>query len=84
MGQCEDEGLNLGLGGVKVGVAARDLPSGFGGFVPRLINEFLNGANNPFREFRSGIKAGQFSVQIHARIVAGNRPPGPMNRSFQR
>ena len=78
-----DEGLYHGLGGVKVGVAARDLSSVFGGFFARLIDEFLNGANNPFREFRSGIKAGQFSVQFHAGIVAGNRPPDLMNRSFQ-
>jgi hypothetical protein len=29
------------------------------------------------------VEAGRFSVQIHARIVAANRPPSLVNRSFQ-
>jgi hypothetical protein len=49
-----------------------------------LIDEFLNGAGDPLREFRRGVQAGQFSMQFHAAIVSANRPQGLMNRSFQR
>ena len=62
MGQFENESLYLGLGSVKVGVAAGDLPGGCGGFLLRLIDEFLNSAGDPFREFRSRVQSGQFSV----------------------
>ncbi len=62
MNQFEDKRLDLGLGGVKVGVATGDLPSGFGGFFLCLIDEFLNGAGDPIGEFRSGVQSGQFSV----------------------
>ena len=62
VGQLEDERLNLGLGGVKVGVATGDLPSGFGSFFLCLIDEFLNGADDPVREFWSSVQSGQFSV----------------------
>jgi hypothetical protein len=62
VGQFQREGLDLGLGGVKLGVAAGDLLARFRGVLLRLINEFLNGAENPFREFRSRVQSGQFSV----------------------
>ena len=62
MNQFEDKRLDLGLGGVKVGVATGDLSSGFGGIFLRLIDEFLNRAGDPIGEFRSGVQSGQFSV----------------------
>jgi hypothetical protein len=58
--QCQD--LDLGLGGVKFGIAASDLAERFSGILLRLINEFLNAAENPIRKFRSGVQSGQFSV----------------------
>ncbi len=73
VGQFEDEGLNLGLGGMQFGIAASELPSGFGGVLLRLIDELLHRVDHPFREFRRGFEAGQFCVQIHARMVADNR-----------
>ena len=85
--QLQREGLDLDLGGVKLGVAAADLlaqPSGFGGLFLCLIDEFLNGAENQLRKFGRGIQAGQFSVQIHAIIILDNRPQSRMNRAFRR
>jgi hypothetical protein len=55
VGQFKNQRLNLGLGGVQLGVAASDLPMGFGGVFLCLIDEFLNRADDPFREFRSGV-----------------------------
>jgi hypothetical protein len=55
--QLQREGLNLDLGGVKRRVTARDVlvqANGFGGFILCLIDEALNGADDPFREFWSG------------------------------
>lgn len=84
VGQLKREGLDLDLCGVKFGVAVGDLPSGFGGFFLRLIDEFLNAAGDPVRQFRSSVQSGQFSVQIHAGIVPARKAQSPMNRSFQR
>jgi len=72
--QCE--GLDLDLGGVKLAVAAPDLfaqPNRFGGLFLCLINETLNGADDAFREFGSGLQAHQFSMQIHAIIITDDR-----------
>ena len=58
VGQLEDERLDLGLGGVKVGVAPSDLfaqVNGLGGFFLCLIDKFLNRAGDPVGEFRGGI-----------------------------
>ena len=85
--QLQREGLNLGVGGVKLRVTARDLlaqASGFGGFFLCLIDEALNGADDPFREFWSGLQADQFSMQIHAIIITDDRTKDPVNRAFQR
>ena len=60
MGQFQRESLNLGLGGVKFGIAAGDLlaqPNGFGGFLLCLVEQLLNAAENPLREFRSRVQS---------------------------
>jgi hypothetical protein len=52
--ELQREGLDLDLGGVKLGVAAGDLfaqPKRFGGLFLCLIDEVLNGAEDPIREF---------------------------------
>ena len=83
--QLQREGLDLDLGGVKLGVAAADLlaqPSGFGGFFLCLIDEALNGADDPFREFWSGLQADQFSMQIHAIIITDDRTQEPREQGL--
>ena len=53
------------------GVTARDLlaqPNGFGGFFLCLIDELLNSADHPLRQFCSGLQADQFSMQVHANV----------------
>jgi hypothetical protein len=83
--ELQREGLDLDLGGVKLGVAAGDLfaqPKRFGGFFSCLIDEALNGADDAFREFRNGLQAHQFSMQIHAIIITDDSTKSPVNRAL--
>jgi hypothetical protein len=72
--------LNLGLRGVKFGVAAGDLfvtklkgSKRFGAAFLSGIQQCLHGAGDPIREGGIGVEAGQFSVQIHANIIPPHR-----------
>lgn len=87
MRQLQRQGLNLDLGSVQLRVTARDLlaqANRFGGFFLCLIDEALNGADDPFRKFWSGLQSEQFSMQIHAVIITDDRTKDPVNRAFQR
>jgi hypothetical protein len=61
------------LGGVKLGVAAGNLFCQSRRFFLCLIDEVLNGANDPVRERGIGVETRQFSVQIQAGIIPDNR-----------
>jgi hypothetical protein len=83
--QFQRQGLDLGLGRMEFGIAARFARSTerIPASLCALVKQLLNGAGDPTPEVRSRIESGQFSVQIHAAIVSAGRPPGPMNRSFR-
>lgn len=85
--ELQREGLDLDLGGVKLGVAAGDLfaqPKRFGGFFLCLIDEALNGADDAFWEARNGLQAHQFSMQIHAIIITDDRSKPPREQALFR
>jgi len=48
----------------------------------RVIEQRLHRLCDPVRQGGISGSAGQFSVQVHARILAAVSVPSPMNRSF--
>jgi hypothetical protein len=72
VGQFQGKCLDFGLGGEQLAVAVRDLcrqAAGFAGVFLRLIQQVLKRARDPVRERGVRLEAGQFSVEIHARII---------------
>ena len=73
MSQFEDERLNLRLRGMEFGITttqllnqSRRVGAGRRRVPLDLIEQCLNGTENPLRDVGSGVEAGEFSVRIHA------------------